>query len=256
MVGALDESDSGAQQIAVYDVSTRSAFMLGFRGAEAKTERGRQRLQILLNSAVGFGNVRSEVDAAELLVDVAQRAFAATFASVHLQRPDGLVQVAGINPLAAHWPSDRRPTGSATMLNGRVLVVRSPNDAEAYAPGFKVGDIFRASGIHAAIASPMRSHGESIGSMICYFDHPREFDEEAAVPDDLGRAVVDVVGDGNAARLHGLHERERKALRMRGEQREGCRAQRVSHVGHVARSRIRGSPAMLFWRLGRLSPSP
>jgi len=25
----------------------------------------------------------------------------------------------------------------------------------------------------------MRSHGDAVGSMVCYFDHPREFDEEA-----------------------------------------------------------------------------
>lgn len=179
VVGSLGESVSGGQQIAVYDVSTRSAFTLGFRGAEAKTERGRQRLQILLNSAVGFGNVRTEEDAAELLADVAQRAFSATFVSVHVMRPEGLVHVAGVNPLVAHWPEDFRPTGSLTLLSGEVLVVRTPEDAEGYMPGVGIGDIYRAGGIHAALASPMRSHGESVGSMICYFDHPREFDEEA-----------------------------------------------------------------------------
>ncbi|BDV29535.1 sensor domain-containing diguanylate cyclase [Microbacterium terricola] len=179
VVGLLDEDESGTQRIAVYDVSTRSAFNLGFRGAEAKTERGRQRLQILLNSAVGFGNVRAEVDAAELLVDVAQRAFAATFVSVHLQQPDGVVQVAGTNPLAAHWPAGVRPAGAVTLVGGKVLVVREPQDAEAYAPGVGMSEVYRAAGIHAAIASPLRSHGESVGAMICYFDHPREFDEEA-----------------------------------------------------------------------------
>lgn len=179
VVGSLEESESGTQQIAIYDVSTRSAFTLGFRGAEAKTERGRQRLQILLNSAVGFGNVRSEVDAADLLADVAQRSFAASFVSVHLLRPEGLVQVAGVNPLAAHWPPGFRPTGAVTLLSGEVLVVRNPADADAYLPGVGMSDVYRAGGIHAAISSPLRSHGESIGSMICYFDHPREFDEEA-----------------------------------------------------------------------------
>nr|WP_241742150.1 diguanylate cyclase [Microbacterium yannicii] len=179
VVGSLEESGSGTQQIAVYDVSTRSAFTLGFRGAEAKTERGRQRLQILLNSAVGFGNVRSEADAAELLADVAQRSFAASFVSVHLLRPEGLVQVAGVNPLAAHWPPGFRPTGAVTLLSGEVLVVRTPADADGYLPGVGMSDVYRAGGIHAAISSPLRSHGEAIGSMICYFDHPREFDEEA-----------------------------------------------------------------------------
>jgi len=179
VVGSLGEDESGGERIAVYDVSTRSAFSLGFRGAEAKTERGRQRLQILLNAAVGFGNVRTEVDAAELLVDVAQRAFAATAVSVHIGGPDGLVQAAGVNPLAAHWPPGLRPAGTVTMQGGQVLIVRSPEDADAYVPGVGMSDIYRAGGVHAAIASPMRSHGDAVGSMVCFFDHPREFDEEA-----------------------------------------------------------------------------
>ncbi|QNO37216.1 sensor domain-containing diguanylate cyclase [Protaetiibacter sp. SSC-01] len=180
VVGELDSDDpSGVQQLAVYDVSTRSAFNLGFRGAEAKTERGRQRLQILLNSAVGFGNVRTEAEAAELLADVAQRAFAASHVSVHLRGAGGLVQAAGVNPLAAHWPPGFRPTGSTTLLGGEVILVRRPEDADAYTPGVRMSDVYRAGGIHAAIASPMRSHGDSVGAMVCYFDHPREFDEEA-----------------------------------------------------------------------------
>jgi len=165
--------------VAVYDVSTRSAFSLGFQGAEAKTERGRQRLQILLNAAVGFGNVRSEIDAAELLVDVAQRAFAASAVSVHIDGADGLFQAAGVNPLAAHWPTGLRPAGTVTMLGGRVLIVHSPDEANSYVAGAGMDEIYRAGGVHAAIASPMRFHGDAVGSMICFFDHPREFDEEA-----------------------------------------------------------------------------
>ena len=180
VVGSLDAPDAdGTQRIAVYDVSTRSAFTLGFRGAEAKTERGRQRLQILLNSAVGFGDVRTETDAAELLADVAQRAFAASFASVHLRQPDGVTLMAGVNPLAAHWPEGFRPTGSTTLMSGKVVVVRTPDEADAYTPGVSMSDVYRAGGISSAIASPMRSKGETVGAMICYFENPREFDEEA-----------------------------------------------------------------------------
>lgn len=179
VVGSLGMDDSGLEHIAVYDVSARSAFSLGFQGAEAKTERGRKRLQILLNAAVGFGNVRSELDAAELLADVAERAFAASAVSVHLRSPDGLVHVAGSNPLAAHWPAGLRPTGAVTLASGKVLIVRTPDEADPYVPGVGMSDIFRAGGVHAAIASPMRSKDETVGSMICFFDHPREFDEEA-----------------------------------------------------------------------------
>ncbi|WP_342001383.1 diguanylate cyclase [Microbacterium sp. LWH7-1.2] len=179
VVGSFGEDECGVERIAVYDVSMRSSFTLGFQGAEAKTERGRQRLQILLNAAVGFGNVRSEVDAAELLVDVAQRAFAASAVSVHISGPDGLTQVAGVNPLAPHWPTDLQPAGTMTMLGGQVLIVRSPEDANFFMPGVGMSEIYRAGGVHAAIASPMRSHGDAVGSMVCFFDHPREFDEEA-----------------------------------------------------------------------------
>lgn len=180
VVGAIDDlvADVG-MQIAVYDVSERTAFSLGFQGAEAKTERARRRLQILLNSAVGFGAVRAEPEAAELLVDVAQRAFAASFVSVHLREPDGVVQVAGVNPLTPHWPRDFVPAGGFTLASGQVIVVRSPEDADRHAPGAGMSAAYRAAGIEAAIASPIRSKGESIGSMVCYFDHPREFDEEA-----------------------------------------------------------------------------
>lgn len=195
VVGSLGEDESGVDRIVVYDVSARSAFNLGFRGAEAKTERGRQRLQILLNAAVGFGNVRTEVDAAELLVDVAQRAFAASAVSVHIGGPDGLTQIAGVNPLAEHWPAGLRPTGTVTMLAGKVLIVRSPDDANSYVPGVDMREIFGAGGVHAAIASPMRSHGDAVGSMVCFFDHPREFDEEAiplaeALSNQAGQAIA------------------------------------------------------------------
>ena len=179
VVGSMGENDGGVERIAVYDVSIRSSFNLGFRGAEAKTERGRQRLQILLNAAVGFGNVRSEVDAAELLVDVAQRAFAASAVSVHLTGTHGLYQAAGANPLAAHWPAGLRPAGTVTMLGGEVLIVHSPEEANSFVPGVDMGGVYRAGGVHSAIASPMQSHGNAVGSMICFFDHPREFDEEA-----------------------------------------------------------------------------
>jgi diguanylate cyclase (GGDEF)-like protein len=179
VVGAIDEPGGGSQRIAVYDVTARSAFNLGFQGAEAKTERGRQRLQILLNAAVGFGNVRTEADAADLLVDVAQRAFAASFVSVHLRDGEGLAKTAGVNPLEPFWPEGFRPTGSLTLLGGQVAVVRSPEHADEYAPGVGMSDVYRAGGIHAVLASPMMTHGDAVGVMICYFDHRREFDEEA-----------------------------------------------------------------------------
>jgi diguanylate cyclase (GGDEF)-like protein len=149
----------------------------------------------LLNAAVGFGNVRTETDAAELLADVAQRAFAATFSSVHLREPEGLVQMAGVNPLAPNWPPGFRPTGATTLHGGQVVVIRTPEEVDAYTPGVKMSDVFRRSGVLAAIASPMRTKVDSVGTMICWFDHPREFDEEAvplaeALSDQAAQAIA------------------------------------------------------------------
>ncbi|QIG39465.1 diguanylate cyclase [Microbacterium sp. 4R-513] len=119
---------------------------------------------------------------------------------------DGLVQVAGVNPLAAHWSHSSRPTDAVALLSGQVLMVRSPDDAEAHLPGVGISDIYRAGGIHTAIASPMRSHGESIGSMICYFDHSREFDEEAVpLAEALSSQAAQAIG-----RIH-LEETLRRA---------------------------------------------
>jgi diguanylate cyclase (GGDEF)-like protein len=197
VVGSLDGNDPSAQRLVIFDVSSRSAHHAGFRAAEAKTARGRQRLQILLNAAVGFGNVRTEVDAAELLVDAAQRAFAASHVSVHLVQPAGLDHVAGVNPLKAHWPEGFRPTGLTTLLSGQVLVVRNPDEADALVDGVRMSEVYRAGGIHAAVASPMLSQGEALGAMVCYFDHPREFDEEAvplaeALSNQAGQAIARV----------------------------------------------------------------
>jgi diguanylate cyclase (GGDEF)-like protein len=179
VVGCLDGEEPSTQRLVLFDVAARSAHAAGFRAAEAKTERGRQRLQILLNAAVAFGNARTEAAAAELLVDAARRGFAATHASVHLLQGGRLEHAAGVNPLAEHWPPGFRPTGLTTLMGGQVIVVSTPDEADAYAAGARMGDVYRAGGIHAAIASPMLSHGEAVGALVCYFDHPREFDEEA-----------------------------------------------------------------------------
>lgn len=180
VVGKLPSSDPDApDRVVVFDLSPDSEFGRAFRAGGSRTERGLKRLQILLGAAVGFAEVRTVEHAAELLVDVARRAFAATSVSVHLREGAHVEQVAGENPLAAHWPPGYKPTGATTLEWNQVLVVPNAAAASQFLPDVPMDEVFRAAGVHAAVASPLRYAGESIGSVICYFDHPRDFDDEA-----------------------------------------------------------------------------
>lgn len=178
-VGQIATTGTGIRQIAAFDTSPDSGFERPFAVADARNERGKRRLQILYNASVGFAETRTDQEAAELLADVALRSYAASAVSVHLASGGELKFVAGENPLAAHWPRGYRPTGASTLAAGKVLVVPDPETAELFAPGVGMADVFRAAGIHSALAAPIRSKSTSLGSFICYFDKPRHFDEEA-----------------------------------------------------------------------------
>ena len=190
VIGALPQNGP-TQSIAVFEVSPASPFERGFATATARGSRGQERLQILLGASGGFAGAHDELAVTELLADVAKRAYRASHVSVHLRQAGELVRVAGVNPLAAHWPEGHRPTGDRTLVGGEVIVVRNPEETRYFVPEARIDEVFRAAGIHAAIAAPFSYDGAPIGSFICYFDHPREFDDEA-VP--LAEALADLAG--------------------------------------------------------------
>ncbi|MBN9238916.1 MAG: hypothetical protein BGO97_04445 [Micrococcales bacterium 70-64] len=196
VIGALPAAGDGLS-IAVFDVSPATSFERGFSTATARGSRGQERLQILLGASVGFAGAHDELTAAELLADVAKRAYRASHVSVHLRREGELVRVAGENPLLDHWPAGHRPTGDRTFVGGEVIVVHTPDDARRFVPEAPMDEVFRRAGIHAAIAAPLAYDGGPIGSFICYFDHPRDFDDEAvplaeALADQAAQAITRV----------------------------------------------------------------
>lgn len=178
-VGTVDAHVAGNHAIAVFDLSPRSPHGHAFRSSGMRVERGLLRLQILLGASVGFAEARTEQQVSELLVDVAQRAFAATNASVHVRRDEYLEQIAGTNPLAEHWPVGFLPPGGTTVQRDEVLLVRTAGEALSHVSDAPMDEIFRAAGIHAALSAPIRYKTDALGALICYFDHPREFDDEA-----------------------------------------------------------------------------
>lgn len=195
VVGTTETIPGESMRLAVFDVSTGSAFENAFHIGTARTHRGQERLQILFGAASGFAESRSEEEAGELLADVARRSFAATATSVHLRQAGEVRLVGGFNPLTPFWPEGHRPTGDRTLEGGEVIIVRSPEDAIAYAPGVGIDDVFRAAGVVAALACPIVYKGEPLGAMICYFDHHRDFDDEAApLAEALANLAAQVVG--------------------------------------------------------------
>ncbi len=170
--------DDGSR-IVLFDLSAGSSFARSFATGDTRSARGQHRLEVLLSASAAFADARTERDVAELLVDVARRSFDTRFASVHLRGEGTLSLVAGESPLAAHWPDNYGPVGMRTLLGGEVLIARTPEEAEAFMPDAPMAQVFRAAGIHAAISSPLSAKGLALGSVICYFGHPRDFDDEA-----------------------------------------------------------------------------
>lgn len=206
VVGSLEWVPDERLRLAVFDISAGSAFESAFHVGTARTRRGQERLRILLAAATAFAETRTEEEVAELLSDVAARSFAATSASVHLRHDGDLKRVGGVNPLEPYWPKDYRPTGERTYKGGEVILVRSPEEAQAYAPEVDMISVFRQAGIKASLACPIMYKEQALGAMICYFDHPREFDDEAApLAESLANLAAQAVG-----RLR-LEERLRRA---------------------------------------------
>ncbi|MBU1588792.1 MAG: diguanylate cyclase [Actinobacteria bacterium] len=193
VVGMLPQRGEHAS-IAVFDVGPASPFERGFATATGRGSRGQERLQILLGASVGFAGAHDELAASELLADVAKSAFRASHVSVHLRTDDELVRVAGESPLTPFWPEGYQPTGARTLVGGEVIVVNTAADARRFVPEVPMDEVFRKAGIHAAIAAPIIHDGGAIGSFICYFDHPRTFDDEAvplaeALAGQAGQAI-------------------------------------------------------------------
>jgi diguanylate cyclase (GGDEF)-like protein len=99
---------------------------------------------------------------------------------VHLLQAGELKRVGGTNPLAPYWPKGHRPPGDQTLADGEVVFIHSPAEAAAFVPGMGMDSVYESAGIIAALGCPIVYKGEPLGTLVCYFDHPRQFDDEAA----------------------------------------------------------------------------
>ena len=175
---------SGGRTIVAFDPELAA---VGER-TSALGRRESDRLQLLLSASVAFAKTQTEEELGELLSETARRAFNATACSVHTGEPGNYTLVAGENLLADEWPKDAQ--GKSVQLGG-VVTVQTPAEADIVAPGLGLSGVFERAGVSAVIGVPIIEDGVLYGAFACYFDQPRNFDDQA-VP--LAEALAQLAG--------------------------------------------------------------
>jgi diguanylate cyclase (GGDEF)-like protein len=170
------EAGDGAV-LTVMDASDRYEAGRHLRDSRALAGRTRDRLQLIIDTAIAFSSVTSDHRLAELLAHSAARAYRAEESVVYLVGDDGQVSLtAGVDPLAGLLPDSAVLSAAAELQD--VIKVSGYLEATQLSPD--LADAMRSAGIHAAIAAPIHLDGAEFGFFACYFRHPRAFDEEAA----------------------------------------------------------------------------
>jgi diguanylate cyclase (GGDEF)-like protein len=166
---------SGARTVVALDPSRQA-----MNGREPDlAQRESDRLQLLLSASVAFANTRSERDLGELLSETARKAFNASACSVHTGEAGSYALVAGENLLEAVWPEGAPSRGRLTVDLGRVVLIESPEAADATFPQYPFGSVLRDAGVVSVLAAPITSEDVQLGAFVCYFDQPRTFDAQA-----------------------------------------------------------------------------
>jgi hypothetical protein len=172
----LIASDDGAS-FAVVDASERYAAGRALREARRLADRTQKRLQLVIDSSIAFAEATTEEGLAEILATTAAEAYRAEDATVYLaDESETLIRISGTNPFE-EW-SSADSTQLANFGLRQVLKVSGWVEAAALSP--RLGEVMQATGVHSVIAAPLHLDGEVLGVFVCFFHHPRQFDEEAA----------------------------------------------------------------------------
>jgi diguanylate cyclase (GGDEF)-like protein len=147
------------------------------RGSLALADRTRNRLQLVIDASIAFGEATTAGRLAEVLAATGAQAYLAEESAVYLADGLGRLELAaGSNPLE-RFVDGAQLTAAASTLRG-VLKVSGPDEGFAVLP--MLGRAMQAAGVHALIAAPLQHDGEFFGVFACFFRHPRSFDQEAA----------------------------------------------------------------------------
>ncbi|GAA2072893.1 hypothetical protein GCM10009840_02250 [Pseudolysinimonas kribbensis] len=172
----LVEGPLGAGIAVVFDATHRQAVEDGLLQTHALVRRTQNRLQLVIDASIAFSAATTEEELGQLLAETAARAYAAEESMVFLSDDGRLRQVAGTYPFAE---LDVGELLSIPALR-RGEVVKIAGAEEAYAVAAPLGRAFVSAGVHSIIASPIWHEDDVLGVFVCFFLHPRGFDEQAS----------------------------------------------------------------------------
>jgi diguanylate cyclase (GGDEF)-like protein len=161
----------------VVDASERYAAGRALRAAQGLADRTQKRLHLIIDSSIAFAKATSEAALAEILATAAAAAYRAEEAAVYLADDNRrLVCAAGRNPFEEL--SDIGLSVPETFGLREVLKISGELEAAALSP--RLETVMRATGVQSLLAAPLHLDGDLLGVFVCFFHHPRQFDDEAA----------------------------------------------------------------------------
>jgi diguanylate cyclase (GGDEF)-like protein len=172
----LVEGAFGEGIAVIFDATRRQEVEDGLLQTHALVRRTQNRLQLVIDASIAFAAASTEEDLGQLLAETAARAYAAEESIVFLADDGDLHQVAGTYPFAE---LDVAELLSIPALR-RGEVVKIAGVEEAHAIAASLGRAFVSAGVHSIIASPIWHEDEVLGVFVCFFLHPRTFDEQAS----------------------------------------------------------------------------
>ena len=162
--------------LTVVDASERYAAGRALRAAQDLADRTQRRLQLIIDSSIAFAKATNEQTLAGILAATAAGAYRAEEATVYLADEKGLLcRAAGVNPF-----EELSDAGSQVPADfGLHEVLKVSGEREAAKASSRLAEMMRATGVNSVLAAPLHLDGDVLGVFVCFFHHPRQFDEEA-----------------------------------------------------------------------------
>ena len=162
--------------LTVVDASERYAAGRALRAAQDLADRTQRRLQLVIDSSIAFAKATNEQKLADILATTAAGAYRAEEATVYLaDEKERLYRAAGANPF-----EELSDAGSRVPADfGMHEVVKISGEREASEVSSHLAEMMRATGVQSVIAAPLHLDGDVLGVFVCFFHHPRQFDDEA-----------------------------------------------------------------------------
>jgi len=184
MVARPDRPDRAAFMIAaedqvsftIVDASHRYAAGRALRASRTLADRTQRRLQLVIDSSIAFAQATTQEQLAEILASTAAQAYRAEEATVYLADDRRhLWRAAGWNSFEEL--SDLGSAAESVLGLREVIKVSGEDEGGALSPRLK--EMMLTTGVQSLIAAPLHLDGDVLGVFVCFFHHPRQFDEEA-----------------------------------------------------------------------------